>query len=64
MSACVDCGVELPDGQGSRTCSMCYGDPGHGRDGIYQRWLDEQDEAYRERQQAEAESYAELERAP
>lgn len=25
----------------SSTCSMCYGDPGHGKDGYYQRWLDE-----------------------
>jgi len=41
-SYCVDCG--LPVGDGQRTCSMCYGDPGHGTDGYYQRWLDEQDE--------------------
>jgi hypothetical protein len=23
---------------------MCYGDPGHGKDDYYQRWLDEQDQ--------------------
>ncbi len=44
---CVDCGNPLPDDQGSRTCSMCYGDPGHGRDGYYQRWLDEREEEER-----------------
>ncbi len=44
---CVDCGSPLPDDQGSRTCSMCYGDPGHGRDGYYQRWLDEREEEER-----------------
>lgn len=40
MSNCVQCGAEIPKGQ--RTCSMCYGDPGHGTDGYYQEWLDEQ----------------------
>ena len=24
---------------------MCYGDPGHGRDGYYQAWLDREAEA-------------------
>lgn len=41
MSACVMCGSSLPDNQGSRTCSMCYGDPDHGRDGYYREWLEE-----------------------
>ena len=40
MANCVMCGVSIPDGQ--RTCSMCYGDPDHGRDGIYQAELDRQ----------------------
>lgn len=40
MANCSMCGIEIPDGQ--RTCSMCYGDPGHGADGYYQNWLDEQ----------------------
>lgn len=38
--ACVMCGVGLDGDQ--RTCSMCYGDPAHGTDGIYQAFLDEQ----------------------
>lgn len=38
MSHCVDCGLPVPDGQ--HTCSMCYGDPYHGRDGYYMEWLE------------------------
>lgn len=41
MAFCVMCGSSIPDDQGSKTCSMCYGDPGHGKDGYYQAWLDE-----------------------
>lgn len=33
MAKCVMCSSRIPDGQ--RTCSMCYGDPDHGRDGYY-----------------------------
>jgi hypothetical protein len=43
MGNCVMCGSPIPDNQGSNTCSMCYGDPGHGKDGYYQEWLDEQE---------------------
>ena len=39
---CVMCGSPIPDNQGSRTCSMCYGDPQHGKDGYYQEYLDAQ----------------------
>ena len=42
MPTCVQCGVALPDNQGSRTCSMCYGDPDHGKDGLYQKWLEQE----------------------
>lgn len=42
MQYCVMCGSPIPDDQGSRTCSMCYGDIGHGKDGYYQRWAEEQ----------------------
>lgn len=35
MASCVMCGSWIPDDQGSRTCSMCYGDPFHGKDGYY-----------------------------
>ncbi len=44
MSNCVMCGSPLPDNQGSNTCSMCYGDPGHGTDGYYQDWLERSQE--------------------
>jgi hypothetical protein len=50
MGYCVMCGSPIPDNQGSNTCSMCYGDPGHGKDGYYQQWLEQQalDAAIRE----------------
>lgn len=39
MSRCVSCGEPVPEGQ--KTCSMCYGDPDHGRDGYYRRWQEQ-----------------------
>jgi len=39
---CKSCGVSIPNGQ--RFCSMCYGEPGYGRDGYYEDYLCEQDE--------------------
>lgn len=41
MKYCSSCGSPIPDGQGS-SCSMCYGDIGHGTDGYYQEWAEEQ----------------------
>lgn len=41
MAYCTSCGSFIPDGQGS-SCSMCYGDVRHGKDGYYQDWLEEQ----------------------
>ncbi len=49
MANCSMCGISIPDGQ--RTCSMCYGDVDHGRDGYYRRWMEraaEQEEARRD----------------
>ncbi len=51
MASCVQCASNIPEGQ--RTCSMCYGDPDHGRDGYYQRWIDDQRQEEEERQQEE-----------
>jgi hypothetical protein len=42
MANCVSCGSPIPDNQGSKVCSMCYGDPDHGKDGYYQDWLERQ----------------------
>ena len=56
---CVCCGSSIPNGQ--RTCSMCYGDPGHGRDGYYQRWLEEREREAEQRRECEAEAEAEAE---
>jgi hypothetical protein len=39
---CVQCGLPVPSAQ--RTCSMCYGDIDHGRDGYYREWAEYQDE--------------------
>ena len=41
MKSCTSCGSAIPDGQGN-SCSMCYGDIGHGTDGYYERWAREQ----------------------
>jgi len=40
MKYCVMCGVLIPDDQGSNSCSMCYGDIDHGKDGYYRDWMD------------------------
>lgn len=51
MRSCVCCGQPLPSNQGSRTCSMCFGDPDHGKDGYYQAWLEEQERQTQRRQE-------------
>lgn len=43
MPSCSSCGSEIPEGQGS-SCSMCYGDIGHGNDGYYEEWARQQEE--------------------
>jgi len=48
MPYCTSCGSEIPEGQG-RSCSMCYGDIAHGRDGYYQAWAEEQERQMSER---------------
>jgi hypothetical protein len=59
MVSCVMCGASLPINQGSGTCSMCYGDIDHGKDGYYREYLErqEQREAYEawEREQEQEE---------
>ena len=42
MAQCINCGSWIPDNQGSKTCSMCYGDPNHGKDNYYNDWLQRQ----------------------
>lgn len=60
MGCCASCGVSIPDGQ--KFCSMCYGDPGYGRDGYYQQWLDEAAQKEAERRQEEERWLEELQR--
>ena len=38
---CVMCGLPIPRDQGSETCSMCYGDIDHGKDGYYREWAEQ-----------------------
>jgi hypothetical protein len=47
MNYCVMCGAPIPDDQGSKTCSMCYGDPEHGKDGYYRQYLERIEESER-----------------
>lgn len=61
MANCSSCGLPIPDGQG-RSCSMCYGDPGWGRDGYYQQYIEEQEQkAQEEANRAESEQRQEAE---
>lgn len=41
MASCVCCGSPIPNNQGSKTCSMCYGDIDHGKDGYYRAYLEQ-----------------------
>lgn len=52
MSYCTSCGSRIPEGQG-RSCSMCYGDIAHGKDGYYEEWARRQDEKREQEQQRE-----------
>lgn len=51
MATCVMCGSSIPDDQGSSSCSMCYGDIDHGKDGYYREWLEQADRQEQDRQQ-------------
>ena len=39
---CSSCGSPIPEGQGN-SCSMCYGDINHGKDGYYREWAEQQE---------------------
>lgn len=54
MNSCTCCGSSIPSDQGSKTCSMCYGDPDHGKDGYYREML-ERDRLEQEINEREAE---------
>lgn len=60
MASCVMCGSYIPDNQGSRSCSMCYGDPDHGKDGYYRAELERQLEQEEERRQQDREQDEEV----
>jgi hypothetical protein len=54
MPYCTSCGSRIPEGQG-KSCSMCYGDIDHGRDGYYREWAEKQmyEQEIEEREQEE-----------
>lgn len=54
MSNCSSCGSPIPEGQGS-SCSMCYGDIAHGKDGYYEAWAREQERKHYEKECEETE---------
>lgn len=37
------CGNWIPDDQGSNSCSMCYRDIDHGKDGYYRKYIESMD---------------------
>ena len=53
MASCVMCGSPIPDDQGSSSCSMCYGDIGHGKDGYYEEWARGVEEEAEQQQEQE-----------
>jgi len=55
MKYCSMCGCPIPDDQGSRTCSMCYGDIDHGKDGYYRRWAEQQEQEREQEREPEGE---------
>jgi hypothetical protein len=55
MANCVMCGSWIPDNQGSRSCSMCYGDIDHGKDGYYRAELERQEQEEQRRRQEDDE---------
>lgn len=61
MAYCTSCGSPIPDGQGN-SCSMCYGDIDHGRDGYYRQWAEEQIEREAQTRQFEEQMQQEYER--
>lgn len=61
MPNCTSCGSPIPEGQGS-SCSMCYGDPDHGKDGYYREYLERQyEEEHRRQQEIEQEQIDQME---
>lgn len=51
VNYCRVCGVPIPEGQ--TICSMCYGDPDHGRDGHYRQMLEDMAEKQQAREAEE-----------
>lgn len=54
MSSCVNCGVELPESHHHTTCSVCYGDPYYGTDGLLLQQMEAEQEEHFARSQEES----------
>jgi len=50
MNYCTSCGSPIPEEGQGKSCSMCYGDIAHGKDGYYRQWAED----FEERQEARA----------
>ena len=58
MPYCSSCGSPIPEGQG-KSCSMCYGDIDHGKDGYYRQMMEEEEQQEYKRQ-AEHQQHEEM----
>lgn len=52
MPNCTSCGSYIPEGQG-KSCSMCYGDIDHGKDGYYRAEMEREYQREQERREQE-----------
>ena len=53
MANCTSCGSRIPDNQGSKSCSMCYGDIDHGKDGYYRDQMEREERQRQEQDRQE-----------
>lgn len=60
MPSCTSCGSYIPEGQG-KSCSMCYGDIDHGRDGYYRAEMEREERRHQKQQEAERQQEQEQE---
>lgn len=59
MPYCSSCGSPIPEGQG-KSCSMCYGDIDHGKDGYYRKIVEEEEIQRENERQEQERTYEEM----
>ena len=57
MNNCTSCGSPIPDDQGSSSCSMCYGDIDHGRDGYYREEMEREERRHQEQEEEQRQQF-------